>query len=128
MRRRDAVRRPGGQSRDGGKPDPRVEPELGGEPVHPAQPRRPATSRGKAEAAAIIETREPFERRVLGFLPMSALRLRAEFAAYEAQRRFNLAEKPAKDKSLLRARAILRGDTPIESCKVSPEGACAGPP
>jgi len=97
--------------------------------------------KAQAEVAAVFETRETFEWRGLGFLPSSALRLRPEFGRYDAERRFGLAEKPAKDNPACECGAILRGakaprecklfgtvctpDTPMGSCMVSPEGACA---
>ena len=97
--------------------------------------------KAQAEMAAVFETRESFEWRGLGFLPMSALRLRPEFALYDAERRFGLAEKPARDNPACECGAILRGakaprdcrlfgtactpDTPMGSCMVSPEGACS---
>ena len=97
----------------------------------------------KAQAAIekIFETRESFEWRGLGWLPASALRLKPGFARYDAERRFALEEKPASDNPACECGAILRGakkprecklfgtvctpDTPMGSCMVSPEGACA---
>ncbi len=97
--------------------------------------------KAQAEMAAVFETRESFEWRGLGFLPQSALRLRSEYAAFDAERRFGLIDKPAKDNLACECGAILRGakrpsecrlfgtvctpDTPMGSCMVSPEGACA---
>ena len=97
--------------------------------------------KAQAEMALVFETRELFEWRGLGFLPKSALKLRPEFGTYDAERRFGLAEKPAKDNPACECGAILRGakaprecklfgtvctpDTPMGSCMVSPEGACA---
>jgi hydrogenase expression/formation protein HypD len=97
--------------------------------------------KAQAEMAAAFETRESFEWRGLGFLPRSALRLRAELRDYDAEQRFGLAEKQARDNPACECGAILRGakaprdcrlfgtvctpDTPMGSCMVSPEGACA---
>ena len=97
--------------------------------------------KAQGEMAAIFETRELFEWRGLGWLPMSALRLKPAFAAYDAERRFGLTLRPAKDNPACECGAILRGakaprecklfgtlctpDTPMGSCMVSPEGACA---
>jgi len=97
--------------------------------------------KAQAEVAAVFETRESFEWRGLGFLPRSALKLRPEFAAYDAELRFGLAEALAKDNPACECGTILRGakapracklfgtvctpDTPMGSCMVSPEGACA---
>ncbi len=97
--------------------------------------------KAQAEVAAVFETRETFEWRGLGFLPSSALKLRPELAGFDAERRFGLAPKPAKDNPACECGAILRGakaprdcrlfgtvctpDSPMGSCMVSPEGACA---
>ncbi len=97
--------------------------------------------KAQAEMAGVFETRESFEWRGLGFLPRSALKLRTEFGAYDAEHRFGLAEQPARDNPACECGAILRGakaprecklfgtvctpDTPMGSCMVSPEGACA---
>ncbi len=97
--------------------------------------------RAQNEVASVFETRETFEWRGLGWLPSSALRLRAAFAAYDAETRFGLKAKPARDNPACECGAILRGakaprecklfgtvctpDAPMGSCMVSPEGACA---
>jgi hydrogenase expression/formation protein HypD len=97
--------------------------------------------KAQAEMAAVFETRDSFEWRGLGFLPNSALQLRPEYAAYDAERRFGLESKPAKDNPACECGAILRGaktprecrlfgtvctpDQPMGSCMVSSEGACA---
>ncbi len=97
--------------------------------------------KAQREVAAIFETRELFEWRGLGWLPSSALRLRPAFEDYDAERRFGLIQKPARDNPACECGAILRGakkprecklfgglctpDTPMGSCMVSPEGACA---
>jgi hydrogenase expression/formation protein HypD len=97
--------------------------------------------RAKAEVAEIFELRKSFEWRGLGFVPYSGLRLKEAYAAFDAERRFALEEKPAKDNPACECGAILRGvkkpadcklfgtvctpDTPMGSCMVSPEGACS---
>jgi hydrogenase expression/formation protein HypD len=102
---------------------------------------RDGNLKAQREVAAIFETRESFEWRGLGWLPLSALRLRPEFADYDAELRFSLQAKPAADNPACECGAILRGakrprecklfgtlctpDTPMGSCMVSPEGACA---
>ena len=92
--------------------------------------------------AQTFETRETFEWRGLGFLPRSALRLRPEFAAWDAEKIFPLppaaAEEPHTDcacAEILRGRAnpadcrlfgaACTPDTPVGACMVSSEGACA---
>ena len=102
---------------------------------------REGNSRAQAEVRALFELRERFEWRGLGFLPSSALRLRPEFKAFDAEARFDLIESPAKDNPACECGAILRGvkkpaqcrlfgtvctpETPMGSCMVSPEGACS---
>jgi len=102
---------------------------------------RDGNVKAQAEVAAIFETRESFEWRGLGWLPQSALQLRPEFIRYDAERRFGLDVKPAKDNPACECGEILRGakaprdcklfgtlctpDTPMGSCMVSPEGACS---
>ena len=102
---------------------------------------REGNAKAQAAIAEIFETRESFEWRGLGFLPSSALRLRPTFSAYDAELRFGLTARPAKDNPACECGAILRGakkprecklfgtlctpDTPMGSCMVSPEGACA---
>jgi len=97
--------------------------------------------RAQAEVADIFETRESFEWRGLGEVPSSALRLREAYASFDAERRFSMKTLAAKDNSACECGAILRGakrphecklfgtvctpETPIGSCMVSSEGACA---
>jgi hydrogenase expression/formation protein HypD len=98
-------------------------------------------SRAQAEMADVFELRDTFEWRGLGFLTESALKLRDGWAEFDAERRFGLVEKMAKDNPACECGAILRGvkrpaecklfgtvctpDTPMGSCMVSPEGACS---
>jgi len=106
---------------------------------------RAVTADGNARAqgvmADVFELRESFEWRGLGFLPLSALKLRDTWAEFDAERRFGLVETPAKDNPACECGAILRGvkrpsecrlfgtvctpDAPMGSCMVSPEGACS---
>jgi hydrogenase expression/formation protein HypD len=97
--------------------------------------------RAKAEVAEFFELRKSFEWRGLGFVPYSGLRLKEKYAAFDAERRFSLEEVQAADNPACECGAILRGvkkpvdcklfgtvctpDTPIGSCMVSAEGACA---
>jgi hydrogenase expression/formation protein HypD len=92
--------------------------------------------------AQVFETRDSFEWRGLGFLPESALRLRPEFAAWDAEKIFPLPAATAEEPRTACACAeILRGrarpadcrlfgkactpDTPMGACMVSSEGACS---
>jgi hydrogenase expression/formation protein HypD len=97
--------------------------------------------RAQAEMADIFELRESFEWRGLGEAPQSALRLREAYADYDAERRFDMTTPAAKDNPACECGAILRGvkrphdcklfgtvctpETPMGSCMVSSEGACA---
>ena len=97
--------------------------------------------KAQAEVAEVFELRERFEWRGLGDVPYGALKLRAGYERFDAERRFDLAEKPAHDNPACECGAILRGvkkprdcklfgtlctpDTPMGSCMVSPEGACS---
>jgi hydrogenase expression/formation protein HypD len=95
----------------------------------------------KAEVAEIFELRKSFEWRGLGLVPYSGLRLKAAYARCDAERRFDIEEIAASDNPACDCGAILRGvkrptdcklfgtvctpDTPMGSCMVSAEGACA---
>jgi hydrogenase expression/formation protein HypD len=89
----------------------------------------------------VFELRESFEWRGLGEVPYSALKIRAAYAAFDAERRFGLAYRPVPDHPQCACGAILRGvkrptdcklfgtvctpESPMGSCMVSSEGACA---
>jgi hydrogenase expression/formation protein HypD len=89
----------------------------------------------------VFELRRSFEWRGLGVVPYSALRIRESFAAYDAERRWPLAYREVRDNKACDCGAILRGlkhptdcklfgtvctpETPMGSCMVSSEGACA---
>src|SRR5262249_38737576 len=77
----------------------------------------------------------------LGWLPASALQPRSALSFYDAEARFGLKTKPAKDNPACECGEVLRGakrprdcklfgtlctpDTPMGSCMVSPEGPCS---
>lgn len=106
---------------------------------------RAVSREGNVKAQALMqevfEWRDTFEWRGLGFIPNSALRLREEFAAFDAERRFPLAPIEVKENPACQCPAILRGakvptdcplfgkactpENPIGSCMVSSEGGCA---
>jgi hydrogenase expression/formation protein HypD len=89
----------------------------------------------------VFEMRKHFEWRGLNVLPYSALRIRSQFAEFDAEKRFNLNYQPVPDHKACECGAILRGvkrpqdcklfgtvctpENPIGSCMVSSEGACA---
>ena len=97
--------------------------------------------RAKSLVADVFELRRAFEWRGLGRVPYSALRLKAQWAAYDAERCFDMPERFAPDNKACECGAILRGvkkpadckvfgiactpETPMGSCMVSSEGACA---
>ena len=106
---------------------------------------RAVTREGNAKAQALVaevfELRDSFEWRGLGSIPHSALKLRPEFAALDAEQRFGLDYQSIPDNKACECGAILRGekrpqeckifgtvctpDNPVGSCMVSSEGACA---
>ena len=97
--------------------------------------------RAQAAIAEVFELRDRFEWRGLGWVAHSALRLRPAFARFDAEARFGMATPAASDNPACECGAILRGvkrpaecrlfgractpETPMGSCMVSSEGACA---
>lgn len=92
--------------------------------------------------AEMFELRASFEWRGLGTLPDSALQLRPAFAEFDAERRFpEINYRSVADHKACECATILRGlkrpqeckifgtvctpETPVGSCMVSSEGACA---
>ncbi len=106
---------------------------------------RAVTREGNLKAqdlvASVFELRSSFEWRGLGQVPYSALKLREEFAAFDAEEVFAVETIPARDNPACECGAILRGvkkpvdcklfgtlctpETPMGSCMVSSEGSCA---
>ena len=102
---------------------------------------RDGNLKAQALVAEVFELRRSFEWRGLGQVPYSALRIKAGFADYDAERRFLLSEPEVTDHKACECGAILRGvkkptdckifgtvctpDNPMGSCMVSSEGACA---
>lgn len=106
---------------------------------------RAVTPRGNLNAQAVMdevfELRDSFEWRGLGEVPSSALKIRAAYARFDAERRYDLAYLPVPDNKACECGAILRGvkrpvdckifgtvctpENPMGSCMVSSEGACA---
>ena len=102
---------------------------------------RKGNPRAKAEVSEVFELRESFEWRGLGLVPYSGLRLRKAYAAFDAERRFALETVVGRDNPACECGAILRGvkkptdcklfgtvctpESPMGSCMVSAEGACA---
>ncbi|MCP2250468.1 hydrogenase formation protein HypD [Lentzea aerocolonigenes] len=89
----------------------------------------------------VMELRPYFEWRGLGFISHSALRLREEYARFDAERLFDLPGVRVADPKSCQCGEVLKGvlkpweckvfgtactpETPIGTCMVSPEGACA---
>ena len=89
----------------------------------------------------VFEPRAFFEWRGLGSLPRSGLKLRARYAAFDAERKFDLPGLQIADPKACQCGDILKGalkpweckvfgsactpETPIGACMVSSEGACA---
>jgi len=97
--------------------------------------------KAKQIMARVFELRRQFEWRGLGTLPLSGLRIRSDFAAFDAEQRFSLAPQVAQETKGCDCPEILRGvkrppdcklfakvctpDNPMGACMVSSEGACA---
>ncbi len=91
--------------------------------------------------ARTMELRPFFEWRGLGFISQSALKLRPDFAAWDAELRFEVPGIRVADPKACQCGEVLKGvikpweckvfgtactpETPIGTCMVSPEGACA---
>jgi len=102
---------------------------------------RDGNLRAKQVVSRVFELRRDFEWRGLGHIPYSALRLKDAYAAFDAERRFDEPYVPAEGNKACACPAILRGakkptdcklfgractpETPLGSCMVSSEGACA---
>jgi len=102
---------------------------------------REGNARAKGLVAEVFELRRVFEWRGLGKVPYSALKLKERWAQFDAERRFGMSERSVPDHKACECGAILRGvkrpadcrvfgtactpATPMGSCMVSSEGACA---
>ena len=109
------------------------------------QYRRAVPDDGNPRALAVIEEvfelRPHFEWRGLGFIPHSGLRLNAAHAEFDAERRFTVPGVRIADPKACQCGEVLKGairpyeckvfgtactpQTPIGTCMVSSEGACA---
>jgi hydrogenase expression/formation protein HypD len=102
---------------------------------------RQGNAAAQAVTAEVFALRDSFEWRGLGEVPFSALKIRQEFAAFDAEARFDLHYQPVPDHKQCECGAILRGvknpidcklfgtvctpESPMGSCMVSSEGSCA---
>jgi hydrogenase expression/formation protein HypD len=91
--------------------------------------------------AQTMELRPFFEWRGLGFITHSALKIRPEFAQWDAELKFEVPGLRVADPKACQCGEVLKGvikpwecrvfgtactpETPIGTCMVSPEGACA---
>jgi hydrogenase expression/formation protein HypD len=89
----------------------------------------------------VMELRPYFEWRGLGFISHSALRMREKYAAFDAERIFDIPGSRVADPKACQCGEVLKGvlkpweckvfgtactpETPIGTCMVSSEGACA---
>lgn len=89
----------------------------------------------------VFENRESFEWRGLGEIPKSGLKIRAQYAQFDAELKFTLPNRKVADHKACLCGEILKGvlkpwqckvfgtactpETPIGTCMVSSEGACA---
>lgn len=103
--------------------------------------REGGNARAQAAIDEVFELRESFEWRGLGEVPSSGLRLREPYAAFDAERRYGLVARRVADPKACQCGEVLKGalqpweckvfgtactpETPIGSCMVSSEGACA---
>jgi hydrogenase expression/formation protein HypD len=102
---------------------------------------RDGNLKAQALCAEVFELRKSFEWRGLGEVPYSALAIRSEYAAWDAEKKFALDTRKVADNKACECGAILRGvkhprdckifgtvctpENPVGSCMVSSEGACA---
>jgi hydrogenase expression/formation protein HypD len=98
-------------------------------------------ARALAAIDATMELRDEFEWRGLGTIPRSALRVRPEFGAWDAERLFTVPGIRIEDPKACRCGEVLTGqikpwecgvfgtactpERPLGTCMVSSEGACA---
>ena len=102
---------------------------------------RDGNRKAQALVAEVFQVRSEFEWRGLGLIQNSALQIRPDFKAFDAEARFSIPVQKATDVKSCECPAILRGqkrptdcklfgtvctpENPMGSCMVSSEGACA---
>ncbi len=102
---------------------------------------RDGNRKAQALVADVFELRRSFEWRGLGEVPYSALKIKARYADFDAERRFEIPVKKTHEVKGCKCPSILRGvsrptdcklfgtvctpENPMGSCMVSSEGACA---
>jgi hydrogenase expression/formation protein HypD len=102
---------------------------------------RPGNAKAQAMMARVFEARPRFAWRGLGELAQGGLRIRPQFAQFDAEQRFAIDVRPATENAACQCPSIIRGTkrptdcaifgtvctprNPIGSCMVSAEGTCA---
>jgi hydrogenase expression/formation protein HypD len=102
---------------------------------------REGNRKAQALVAEALQLRPSFEWRGLGALPHSAMRIKAHYGHFDAERRFDMQEEPVRENAACQCPSIIRGvkkptdctifgtvctpRSPIGSCMVSAEGVCA---
>jgi len=97
--------------------------------------------KAKEVMARVFDLRDTFEWRGLGWIEKSALKLKPEFAEFDAELHFELPRRQVADPKVCQCGEVLRGailpweckvfgtactpEHPIGACMVSSEGACA---
>lgn len=102
---------------------------------------RSGNKKAKAIMAEVFEQRDVFSWRGLGALPFSAVKIKPQYATFDAEKRFMMPSITSEDHKACLCPAILRGvstpdqcplfatactpQSPKGACMVSSEGACA---
>lgn len=102
---------------------------------------RDGNQRAQELMADVFEIRDGFEWRGLGVIPFSGLKIRQDYAFYDAETRFDLPDTQGFDHKQCLCGEVLRGikkptdcklfataclpERPLGACMVSSEGACA---
>jgi hydrogenase expression/formation protein HypD len=102
---------------------------------------REGNAKAKGLVAEVFELRRSFEWRGLGEVPYSALRIKTKYERFDAEKRYGIVYRSVADNKACECGAILRGakrpkdcnvfgtvctpESPLGSCMVSSEGACA---
>ena len=113
----------------------------GGEPVRPRRPLGGQSCRARAPWPRSSSCGPYFEWRGLGFISQSALRIRDEYAAWDAERVFEIAGVRVTDPKAAQCGEVLKGvlkpvqcklfgkectpERPVGALMVSSEGSCA---
>lgn len=103
--------------------------------------KREGNQRSKQLVADVFELRKMFQWRGLGSVPYSGLKIKSAFSLWDAECQFRISEQNIADHKACECAAVLRGvkkppeckvfglsctpETPLGSCMVSAEGACA---